>query len=319
MYGRLDRADFNGDGRDDILWRDANTGAVSNWLANPAGGWTINDANAYAVISGYWEILGVGDFNGDGRSDILWIGDQNETSNWLGTANGGFIVNDANAFAPSQSDKVVWDTGDFNGDGRDDILWLSTYDGQSLSVSHGTQLGGFIQNAAVSALPTGWFISSTGDFNGDGRSDILLQQSNTGQLTTWLSSSTGFVPNANSTAQVPNWQIVGVGDFNGDGRDDLLWRHPQGALSNWLANAAGGWSINDSNALIQVSTDWLVTSIGDYNADGRDDILWRNKDTGGLSNWLASANGGFTINDANAFSVVPLNWYTRSDWDPWDY
>jgi hypothetical protein len=118
---------------------------------------------------------------------------------------------------------------------------------------------------------------------------------------------------------VPDWQIVGVGDFNGDGRDDLLWRHPQGALSNWLANAAGGWSINDSNALIQVSTDWFVTGIGDYNADGRDDILWRNEDTGGLSNWLASANGGFTINDADAFTVVPLNWYTRSDWDPWDY
>ena len=317
MRNRLDRADFNGDGRDDILWRNWQTGALSNWLGEGSGGWKINDASAYRVVSYYWEILGVGDFNGDGRSDILWIGEGSETSNWLGTADGGFIVNDAIALAPPQFGKVFQDTGDFNADGRGDILWWG-HDG-SISIWHGTNAGGFTQNGPVAKLASDWYISSTGDFNGDGRSDILVQQFGTGRLATWLSTAAGFAPNANSNAQVPDWQIVGVGDFNGDGRDDLLWRQPQGALSNWLANAGGGWSINDSNALIHVSPDWFVTGIGDYNADGRDDILWRNDHTGALSNWLAGTNGGFTINDSIALAVVPLNWYTHSDWDPWDY
>ena len=64
MRNRLDRADFNGDGRDDILWRNWQTGALSNWLGEGSGGWKINDASAYRVVSYYWEILGVGDFNG---------------------------------------------------------------------------------------------------------------------------------------------------------------------------------------------------------------------------------------------------------------
>src|SRR5215211_7547033 len=121
MHGRLDGADFNGDGRDDILWRDANTGAVSNWLATPVSSWTINDANAYAVIPDYWEILGVGDFNGDGRDDILWLGYDGRLSVSHGTQAGGFIQNAAVATLPPAG-WFISSTGDFNGDGGSDIL-----------------------------------------------------------------------------------------------------------------------------------------------------------------------------------------------------
>ena len=42
--------------------------------------------------------VGSGDFNGDGRDDILWRSDSGQLSDWLGTASGGFVTNDANAF-----------------------------------------------------------------------------------------------------------------------------------------------------------------------------------------------------------------------------
>ena len=82
------------------------------------------------------------------------------------------------------------------------------------------------------------------------------------------------------------------------------------SLSNWLATASGGFAPNDANAFSTLSTSWKVVATGDFNGDGRDDILWRS-DAGHLSNWLGTAAGGFVINDANAFSQPPSSWHVQ--------
>jgi hypothetical protein len=319
------RTDFNGDGIDDIFWRHWLNGPVSNWLGNASGGFTVNDAQAYVPLGLYgddggtvlWEILGAGDFNGDGRSDVLWISHKSELSTWLGTSTGGWTVNDAAALTAPHPEIERQAIGDFNGDGRDDILWLS--DSGQLSTWSGTLAGSFLQNASFAIRPASWQIIGAGDFNGDDRDDILWFNFGTRTVSNWLSTGSGFTQNdANAMAQVGNWYVTGIGDFNGDGFDDLLWRHPTGALSNWLGNASGGFTVNDASAYVVVSPDWHVQSVGDYNGDGRDDILWRNENSYHLSNWLATSSGGFVNNDANAYSVVPSWWVTFPDWTDWD-
>ena len=61
-------ADFDGDGKVDIIWQNNVTGARAVWLMN---GTVLNRSVSLGVLSTQWNIAGVGDFNGDGAPDIL--------------------------------------------------------------------------------------------------------------------------------------------------------------------------------------------------------------------------------------------------------
>ena len=304
--------DFNGDGRSDILWQN-DAGGLSNWLGTVNGSFVANDVNAATAVAANWRVADTGDFNGDGRSDILWRNLNGELSNWLGDADGGFTPNNSNAAVQVAVGWQVAGAGDFNGDGRDDILWRNV--NGELSNWLGTAAGGFTPNNANAAtmVAVAWQVVGTGDFNGDGRDDVLWRHSD-GTVSDWLGTATGgFTPNnANSARFVPTaWHVVGTGDFNGDGRDDILWRNDNGMVSNWLGQADGGFLINDSVALHKVSPAWHVVGTGDYNGDGRDDILWRHVD-GTVTNWLGTTNGGFVPNDDIAATNVANSWQVQA-------
>ena len=300
--------DFNGDRRDDVLWR-RDEGQISDWLGASNGGFIDNANNASQFLANIWFVAGLGDFNGDGRDDILWRRDDGAMTNWLGTTSGSFADNSTNA-----SDVVspIWHIagiGDFNGDGRDDILW--SRDDGALTNWLGQANGGFVSNGANAStvVSRDWRIVGTGDFNGDGRDDILWRK-DSGDLSNWLGQPNGgwLDNNAIAGTVVENsWKVIGTGDFNGDSRDDILWRHIDGRLTNWLGTPTGGYQDNAVNALNSVDPVWRVVATGDYNGDGRTDILWR-RNIGTLSNWLGTSTGGFADNAANAVNEVPTYW-----------
>ncbi len=126
-------------------------------------------------------------------------------------------------------------------------------------------------------------------FTGDGTSDIIIRNANSGGLAAWFVSG-GSVSVSGIGAVATNAVLEGVGDFNGDGRDDMFWRAANGDLSAWFMNgtsASISFLGNASNAFVAETT-------GDFNGDGRDDILWRDSG-GGLSVWFmngASPVGG---------------------------
>src|SRR6478672_4253276 len=91
-------------------------------------------------------------------------------------------------------------------------------------------------------------------------------------------------------------------DFDGDGISDILWRNDGGYLTQWRGQANGSFVSNQANAGTGIADNsWHVAGTGDFNGDGRVDVLWRN-DNGQLSNWLGTANGALAPNNASITS-----------------
>lgn len=140
-----------------------------------------------------------------------------------------------------------------------------------------------------SRVDPSWKIVGTGDFNGDGEPDILLENSG-GLLACWFMKGTNLDKGVylNPSCVGSAWQIVGTGDFNADGQTDILWQHVSGWLAVWYMN---GTNLTTSTFLSpsRVDPSWKVVGTGDFNGDGKVDILLENNN-GLLACWLMNGS-----------------------------
>ena len=230
------QADFNQDGRTDLLWRNYATGENSIWLMD--GTTPTAFLLTTRVDNLNWQMAGSGDFNGDRKPDILWRNyATGENSVWLmdGTEPTSFLsireVTDPNWRMAG--------SGDFDGDGKADILWRNHTTGEnSIWFMDGTTPTNFAVIRQVDDL--NWQMAGSGDFNSDGKSDILWRNYATGDNSIWLmdgTTPTAFLVLRN--VEDKNWQIAGGGDFNSDGKADILWRnYATGGNSIWAMDGA---------------------------------------------------------------------------------
>jgi hypothetical protein len=276
--------DFNGDGFSDILWHNDN-GQVAIWEMNG----TNQIPGSSVVLSTNpgpsWTEIGAGDFNGDGHSDILWQNSNGQAAIW--EMNGANQIAGGSALVcpnPGPSWKAIG-TGDFNGDGLADILWQNANGQAAIWEMNGTsQIAG--GSAAVGPNPgPGWQAIGTGDFNGDGHSDILWQNTVSGQVSIWEMNGTSVIGGgALGLNAGPGWKAVGTGDFNGDGLSDVLFQNTaSGQVAIWEMNGTnviGGGTVSSVPG-----PSWHAIGTGDFNGDGHSDILFQNTASGQVAIW----------------------------------
>jgi hypothetical protein len=277
--------DFSGNGHSNLLMHNLNTGVVQLWTTNgtqPATTSTVATANPQ------WGIIGNGDFNGDGKGDILWRDDNGMLATW--EMNGSTLLAGSTVQQVNNDWKVAG-TGNFNADVYNDILWRNDNGQVGLWEMKGSSFlaaSVIVTGTPNDQIPVNWQIAGTGDFNGDNKTDILWRSDN-GDLGVWeMYGST--IAGSTVVANPPptSWNIVGIGDFNGDHRSDILWRNGD-ELSIW--NMDGGHSIA-RGVLETVASNQTVVGVGDISGDGRADIM------------LQDASGHLTAQLVNNFSVI---------------
>ena len=245
------------------------------------------------------------DFNSDGFTDILL---QNPTTGTIASwfMQGARWGGGAAFSAAPRTDLALIGAGDFSGDGTTTLV-LQARSSPRIALCH---LGG-VNNAVVTGVdyvsPTpndGWRVVGVGDFNGDGKSDLLFQNQTTGQLVVWYMN--GYLDQGGVLlpfAPVAGWKVVGTGDFNADGLTDIVFQNQTtGQLAVWYMN---GTAYLGGEVLRAVpSPGWKVVGVGDYNGDGYADLLFQNQNSSQAVVWYLQ-NGSLTGGEALSVALPP--------------
>ena len=226
------------------------------------------------------------DFNGDGKSDIYWRNNQTGV-NHVWRLDGRLQTGWGHVYTEADQAWKVIGSGDFNADGKADVLWRNSTSGR-LFIQHMDGYTVLSTSGSVDSLADlAWEVAAVADFDGNGTSDILWRNVNDGRVTLWTMS--GRAPTA--AVQIYqerqlSWRIVAPGDFNGDGYPDLLWRNVATG-ENFILYMQGTSVAAGSGLITRVSEQqWQIVAVRDFNADGRDDIYWRNSMSGQNALWL---------------------------------
>jgi kumamolisin len=274
--------DFNGDGKQDILWRNTQTGEVDIWFISGAS----VVSQAYVGILGLeWKIAGIADFNGDGVSDIVW---QNTVTGSFGI----WIMHGSSymgyGFASQGSQWSIAGVADLDHTGFADILWRNVESGDLVVWKSSPGLN--FSSSYIGTASLDWRLAGAADLFGNGQMALIWRSLSSGEVVAWQLSNNS-VSAESSLGVVPlDWTIAGTGNFNGDGHQDILWySHSNGSVVAWMMN---GFAVSPTwISQGSMSQDWQIRATPDVMGNGLNSILWSNIQTGEQVIWIIGGAG----------------------------
>lgn len=288
------KADINGDGRADVLGVSspaAGRFGIVVLLNNGTGGFGMA---VNTVITGIDNPkitpFVVADFNGDGRPDVAFQGVDHVlgipvVAVMLGNGDGTF---QAPLKSPAPAAALL-NSGDFNGDGKIDLVTCSP-NGFILSVLLGKGDGTFSAPTTSSVvLPNGIAVMTTGDFNNDTKSDLVVAGGS--RLSILLGNGDGtFQSPLLISNKLPSTSLV-TGELNADSNLDFIAGGNAG-LAVFLGDGTGHFA----QQIYAVGSPFSKTiAVDDLNGDGHPDIAFLDDANVAITILLNNGDGAFTV------------------------
>ena len=172
-------------------------------------------------------------------------------------------------------------TGDFDGDGFDDLLAYGP--GAEADELWFGRAGRTMRKVAVNIK--GQYLPVAGDFDGDGRTEILWYAPGPATDSLWKWNGSGW----SSTTKAINGRYMSrAGDFDADGIDDILWYAPGDALDyRWYGNRNGTFT-----SVPAWATGSFIPVVGDFDGNGGDDVFWYARGSAGDAIWWSTRQRG---------------------------
>jgi len=289
-YPSIAVADLDGNSRLDIVVSDpANPGSpagpsVRTFLGNGDG--TFQPAIAFALDFNYPVLVGVGDFNGDKKSDVALFGTDATSSlvMLLGNGNGTFRRSD---FLLPSSHSPVSHVTDFNRDGKLDVIYPLNNSFMNVLLGNGDATFQSPREVGMDAF--GPFFLTSGDFNRDGKLDLVWtsyqwrqcdfgvchNDGPPGSVEVMLGNGSGTFDGGPGALDTGDFGFAAVADFDGDGNLDLAANGtlPSPSLQTkiYLGDGRGGFGPAIAASLSALSTPDLKAA--DFNGDGLEDLV----------------------------------------------
>jgi len=248
---RPKKGDFNLDANTDLVLRNLTSNVHNYWLMSGPTRIAEGAFSPSTPLLATQSVVGVDDFDKDGRNDLVfWDSASGAVEFWL--MNGTSRIGGPVPLSPA-GHTPPWRlsaTADFDRNGQPDLLWRN-FSTQKIEIwrMNGTSRAGTSIPTPDQAVDGNWEIVAALDWNGDGYTDLLWYNPNSGKIVTWFLDG-GYRRilgnfTTPSNAGNNNWRVVAGGDYgiglNGrPGTFDLVWRNAtSGKLVVWHLNQRG--------------------------------------------------------------------------------
>ena len=252
-------------------------------------GFTVDGINDYTLRLQGEDVyltkdLAPDDYDANGRPDILMQHDIGKLQVSLVQEDQSVILKDVADLGDGWTILGSGQSG--NGENYADIYLTN---GETVGIWQLDETTGVTAWQEIQSFDSATHVLGLGDFNGDGITDLLLQNDN-GAVGAYLTDGENVGWNYFQSLG-SEWSIAGIGDFNHDGIDDVVLQNEQGGYAGiWQLDRDGQVSWSD----LDVLNNGQIAGTGDFNGDGFDDVLlkWGNSygawtvSGGNLSGWM---------------------------------
>ncbi len=265
LWKIIAQGDFNDDSHANLLWRYGDTDLYKVW--------TIDSG----VFHSGW-IVGAQDTDNDGMPDV-W-----ETIHELNPNDPSDANQDLDDDGLINLDEYLYDTYPHDAMTDDDYMsdaWEVqhglnplSWDDNDLDLDNDgyTNFEEYCWDTDPNDPQSYPILESYRDFNGDGITDIVWQNQDTGEVEIWMMNGFDVLEKQIIGTFSSNWLLVSIADFDNDNKADLLWHDlTAGTMKLTLMD---GFSIKDEQEIVNnLSATTSVVGAGDTDADGRADIV----------------------------------------------